>query len=43
VTEIVLQRSRIVAVIGELVPASMPEHMRVNAEKAAWRFCQGAG
>jgi len=31
-TEVVLQRTSIVAIVGELVPAGMPEHVRVDAE-----------
>ena len=32
VAEIVLQSSGIVAIIGELVPAGMPEHVRMDWE-----------
>ena len=31
-TEVVLQRTSIVAIVGELVPAGMPEHVRVDAD-----------
>lgn len=32
VTEIMLRCSRILSVIGELIPACMPEHVRMNRE-----------
>jgi hypothetical protein len=34
-TEVVLERASIVAIVGELVSAGVPEHVRVDAE---WHF-----
>jgi hypothetical protein len=31
-TEVVLERASVVAVVGELVSAGVPEHVRVNAK-----------
>jgi hypothetical protein len=42
-TEVVLQRTSIVAIVGELVSAGVPEHVRVDAKWHLGRSLQGAG
>src|SRR6516162_492489 len=43
VAEIVLQGPRVVAIVGELEPAGMAKHVRVDSEMASWRLPRGAG
>ena len=43
VPEVVRQGQRVVAIVGELEPAGVAKHVRVDSEMASWRLPRGAG